>query len=247
MLASRRGADRICTPPAPVTDKPCPGASSLKAHPQSRWSLLRPFLRPLPPCHTPKRQGRGGTLTRHLLGQAPARPSGWARPQQRCPRQRWAPWKAGCRLDSLWASAGASGGNGEGGPGPAGVAGVRRGGRQEKKAVSGQRGPAECPEGREVWMCRRSAAPARQAALPAGTRLPRASPSEASRAPGLGCRHLHASPSCSCRSSIAGCGHPLPPEPPSLSPQVTAGPVRPQAACPAPRVASPLSCVPPAR
>jgi len=71
-----------------------------------------------------------------LVGQAPARPSGWARPQQRCPRQRWAPWKAGCQLDSLWAS--------DGPPGRTGWEGwetreervLGKGTRQEKRVVS---------------------------------------------------------------------------------------------------------------
>lgn len=50
------------------------------------------------------KQPDGNGRREHLLGQALARLSGWARRQQSCPQQNWAPPKAGCQLDSLWAS-----------------------------------------------------------------------------------------------------------------------------------------------
>lgn len=75
-------------------------------------SILCPLLWVLLPCYTPYTGDTGELAGGHLLGQAPARPSGWARPQQRCPRQHWAPLKVSCLLDSLWAADGHRGGQG---------------------------------------------------------------------------------------------------------------------------------------
>lgn len=55
----------------------------LALRPTVALSILCYFLLVLPPCYTPRHQGQVGW---HLLGQDPARPSGWARPRQRCPR-----------------------------------------------------------------------------------------------------------------------------------------------------------------
>lgn len=81
--------------PHPQAQRPCPSCAP----------SLGLFLTATPPETGDRWRLAGG----HLLGQAPARLSGWARPQQRCPQQRWAPWKAGCQLDSLWASDGPPG------------------------------------------------------------------------------------------------------------------------------------------
>lgn len=111
---------RAHSPLAALVTSPCWGSLAqdtvLTQTSMVAWSLLQPLLGALLPCCTPRdwgqaRQGAGGG---HLLGQAPVRPSGWARTQQRCPRQRWAPRKAGCRLDSLWAGNRPRGENREG-------------------------------------------------------------------------------------------------------------------------------------
>lgn len=92
-----------------------PGVTSPVLGPPGSWPWPHPQAqRPRPSCAPssglfltaapPETGDRWRLAGGHLLGQAPARLSGWARPQQRCPRQRWAPWKAGCQLDSLWAS-----------------------------------------------------------------------------------------------------------------------------------------------
>lgn len=109
--------------------------------------------------------------------------------------------------------------------GRAGAAGggVGRGRRQEKKVVSRQHGPAECPEGREVWMpqqrssCQGSGAARRRQTSSGLLRWSFASPR-----PGLPA--FTPAPPAPAGAPSPAAGRPLPPESPSLSPQVTAAP-----------------------
>lgn len=73
------------------------------------WRLLHLLLSPRAPGLQPQVGSHPPPLRPLLVRQAPARPSGWARPQQRCPQQRWAPRKVSCQLDSLWTPRGPRG------------------------------------------------------------------------------------------------------------------------------------------